>query len=546
MKQIIKKLILGVISLGIITSCSNFIDQEVQSSYSPEIVFNSEEGAELALNGLFVTLSSGEYYGSSWHGLLNPHSGRMYSRQGASMDATSLNCGTNNTWLTRLWPQMYQTIGVANNIIAGVENSNLKNKNTTLGQAYFVRGLVYFDLVRLFGGVPLRTKPATSQTLYLPRSSKEEVYKLIIEDFTKAKQLLPDFGQYANKERPVKWAAYGYLAKVYMQLAGESGGDGNLDYWKKAWDEASQVYGKYSLRPNYNDLFKPGIENTEEAIFEIQYGQFSTIRNADIVRMYTPGSFAGFVAGQIVYPYTTISTFGWIRPNKETFDSHFNQYPGDPRIDATYIYNLYFKYNSSGAIAPKTGQPIYPKTNVGTANGFPYIRKWMDPNYTGTTTQRNVPVFRYADLLLMLAEIENEINGPANAYQYVNLVLDRARKSVTAPATPSLQPVNWSGMTKEQFRDRIMQERKFELLSEGQDWFDARRRGYQYFLDKTLLPHNNHPTFYIDPDPTKADNSDIKYPVDMGSVKKNMLLPIPLTEISSNPSMSSADQNPGY
>lgn len=526
MKNIIKKTVIFVGFISLFVSCSNYLERDAVTLYKPEQIYTTEAGIEAAVNGMYINLSSGEYYGSSWHGLLNPHSGRMFSSQTASNDATSLNCTPTNTWLLRLWPQMYQTLDSANLIIENVENSKLPNKNTALGQAYFIRAVVNFDLVRLFGSVPLRTKPVTYQNLYIGKSPKADIYKQIIEDFEKAKTLLPDFGQY-KKDRPRKWAAYAYLAKVYMQLAGEDGGD--PAYWQKAKDEAIQVYGKYTLVSNYSWLFdttNPFFqENSSESIFEIQYGNFGTVRNGDLVRLYTPGSYA-------IYSQSYPNTFGQVRANKETFDQH-NAQPNDPRIAATYIYNSYSFYKDGGVIT----QNIYPR-NANKNNGFAYIKKWLDPEYTGTTTSRNLTVFRYADLLLMLAEIENEINGPANAYQYVNLVLDRARKSVTAPATPSLQPADYSGLTKEQFRDKIMQERKFELLSEGQDWFDARRRGEQYFIDKTLLLHNNHPKFAI--------GTDYTYPVAPALVHRNMLLPIPQTEIAANPHMTAADQNPGY
>lgn len=524
MKNIFKKgLFYSTLILSTL-SCSNFLDRNPETLYDPEVAYRTEEGLESLVNGMFMDLSSGEYYGSAVHGLLNPHSGRMYSGQSASADATSLNCSTTNTWLLRIWPQMYKTIDDANSIIENLQNSNLSNKNSSLGQAYFIRGLVYFDLVRLFGDVPLRTTPVTKDNLYVGKTAKSEIYKQIIEDFTMAKTLLPDAGQYRS-DRPIKYAAYAYLARVYTQLAGEDGG--NPSYWQKAWNEAIQVYGKYSLVSNYSALFdptNPGFkENSSESIFEIQYGQFGDTRNSDLVRMYTPSN--------SIYTGYQFPTFGWIRPNKETFDQHVAQYPNDPRIAAEYISGNYQKNIQSGGGT----QNIYPTAKNG-ANAYPVIRKWFDQAYNGSTTQRNLIVFRYADLLLLLAEIENEINGPANAYQYVNLVLTRARNSVTPSA---VQPANWTALTQDQFRDRIMLERKFELLSEGQDWYDARRRGVQYFLDKTVTVHNSYAK-------NVWGNKDYLYPATLELVKRNMLLPIPQTELAANPEMSASDQNPGY
>lgn len=517
MKNILKKIILVSTVVTAFTSCSNFLEQDPDTLLYPEQVYSTQEGVEAAVNGLYASMADYNYYGAAWHGLVNPHSGRMWSYQSVTTDATSLNCGTENRWLVVLWDQMYKTISVANNIIANMETSTLPNRDTALGQAYFIRGFVYFDMVRLWGGVPLRVKPTTQDDLYLPKSTKQQVYDQIFADFHKAEQLLPEKGVLAI-DRPTKYTVEGYLAKAYMQLAGEDGGNPAL--WQNAWDEAIKLYGKYTLVNSYASLFDPTNvnfkENSSEAIFELQFGHYGTVRTSDMIRMYTPNN-------SIYCP--KFDTYGWIRPNKETYDQQKTQYPTDPRLAISYITDSYPK--ATGGV-----QNVYPKTTTG-RHGYVVIKKWFDASYDGTTTVRNLTLFRYADLLLMLAEIRNEIDGgPANAYQYVNPVLARARNSVSPAAT---SPADWSGMTKEQFRDRIMQERKFELLSEGQDWFDARRRGFQYFLDKTITPHNTHPKIAV-------GNLDYLYPTS----EKNMLLPIPQTEISANPKMSSTDQNPGY
>lgn len=495
--------------------CDDFLDKYPITEYNNDQLFATEQGAETVLNGLYAKLAGPGYYGSSWHGLVNPHSGRMFSNQTVTSDATSLNCSTSNRWLDDLWPSMYSTIEQANILITNMENSNLSNKDVILGQAYLIRGIVYFDLVRLFGGVPIKNAPTSLENMNRPKVPKAEVYELILADLERAKELLPSDHSSYRIDRPLKWAAYGYKAKVYMQLAGEDGG--NPIFWQNAYDEAIQVFNKYSLHPNYGEMFLSSgwAENTAEAIFELQYDHFGNIRNSDRIRMYTPSN-STFNIG--------FNTFGWVRPNKEIYDQHKNQYPNDPRIAATFLYGNYPK-------ATGGTQNIYPTTRIG-SNGFTVIKKWFDTSYNGTTTAKNYPLFRYADLLLMLAEIENELNGPNNAYQYVNQVLTRARNSITPAA---VQPANWSTMTQSQFRDRIMKERQYELLSEGQDWFDARRRGYNYFLNNTILPHNNHSTINV-------GNSDYLYP----TTERAMLLPILNREIANNNNMSPSDQNPGY
>lgn len=516
LKKVCITAFLGV--LLVLVGCSDELDKIPETNFSEKQIFSTSEGVETAINGMYLALSSGAYHGSAYHGLIAPVSGKFYSQQGSSEDATRLNTSTNNIWLTRLWPQMYSTINNANIIIANLENNgnSLSNKETALGNAYFVRAVVYFDLVRLFGGVPLRTEPVMAESLYLPRSSKEEVYNQIISDFKLAEELLPENPTLMG--RPKKYAANAFLAKVYLTLA--SGPDGDNSYYTMAKEEALKVIGHYSLVPTYAELFDIENENTSESIFEIQYGHTGATRNSESARSYTPSNSA--------YLPATIRTFGRFKPNKETYTNHVEQYPGDPRIDATFIYNSY-------PLVTGGEEEVYP-IKVNGNNGFPYLRKYLDPTYNGTTTKRNFLKMRYADVLLMLAEIENELSGPENAYQYVNQVLARARHTADGETE---EPANWSGMTQDEFRERILKERQYEMLGEGHEWYDTRRNGYDYFLNEVVLLHNNFIDSLSNDYPRLRD---FIYPED----RKNMLLPIPFDEISRNPQISEADQNPGY
>ena len=505
-------IVLAVASL-LLTACSKELEKVPETDFSENQVFSTEQGVETAINGIYLAMSSGAYHGSAYHGFIAPVSGKFYSQQGASEDATKLNTSPSNIWLVDMWPQMYSAINAANTLIANLEDSALPNAEAAMGHAYFARAVTYFDLVRFFGDVPLRTKPVDNQTLYLPRSPKADVYEQIISDFERAEELLPENPELEG--RPKKFAANAFLAKVYFTLASENG---DQSLYNQAKEEALKVVGKYSLVPTYAALFDPDNENTEESIYEIQYGHTGAIRNSEAPRSFTPSNSA--------YLPSTIRTFGRWKPNKETFTNHSEQYPGDPRIDETFIYNTYPL--SSGGEAE-----VYP-LQVNGNDGFPYLRKYLDETYNGTTTKRNFFKLRYADILLMLAEIENELGGPANAYQYVNQVLARARNTEEGIAE---QPADWSGMTQNEFRQRIRKERQYEMLGEGHEWFDTRRYGYEYFLEEVVQLHNN----FIDSLQTEYDNiRDFMYPDD----RKNMLLPIPFNELSRNPEVN--EQNPGY
>lgn len=499
-----------VISL-VITGCSSLLEETPDTFDSEEQVFSTEAGVEAALNGVYYAFSEQNYHGAAFHNLLMPVSGKFWSSQNASRDATGLNTASNNISLLQMWGQMYQVINEANLIIDNLENGgeNLANREPVLGQAYFLRAVTYFDLVRMFGGVPLRTAPTTLETLDLPRAPAADVYATIIADLESARTMLPDL-----PGRPKPMAATAYLAKVYLTLATTNNDPSMLPLAKA---EALTVVnsGAYALLPTYGEIFEFGNENTVESIFELQYGHTGGVRVSDFSRIYTPSGSE--------FSLPNVPTFGRVRPNKETFDLHVATYPDDPRIDATFLYN---EYRKDGA-----RRTIYPLRSRGN-DGYPVLRKYLDPTYNGITTQRNMILLRYADVLLMLAEIENEMNGPEEAYQYVNEVLDRARN--VGGGAGAMEPAAYRELSQAEFRERIRAERLFELLGEGHAWFDTRRFGYEYLLNEVIIPHNEQPNF---------DNSkDYLYPED----PKNLLLPIPLSELSGNGAVDVNDQNPGY
>jgi len=142
----------------------------------------------------------------------------------------------------------------------------------------------------------------------------------------------------------------------------------------------------------------------------------------------------------------------------------------------------------------------------------------------------------------MLAEAENEINGPADAYQYVNAVLERARDrngNGTFEST-EINPANWTSTsvpTQEMFRERIMSERRYELLGECNEWFDVRRRGKNYF--KSILDYHN--TYQAN-----INNNEYTVATDDANINRIMLLPIPVSELGSNSTITQSDQNPGW
>jgi len=475
-----------------------------------ENVYSSASNAKAATLGMYSAFSDYFYYGNQFVFLVNLNSGFGVTRRGgnrnSSIDNTtlaSLNPTSNSLQSDNAWGAIYKAIARNNDaIVSGVPFDDAATAeelgiNDAIGQAYFLRAFNYFNLVRLWGEVPLRLEPTTLETVHVAKSPIVDIYTQIISDAKNAQKYMNGtIG--AGTAKP--FAADMLLAKVYMTLATapsshqpESG-----NYWQLAYNEAKKVYGQYSLYPSYDGLFDIDTgNNTEESIFEIQSSEGASL---DHTRAFTPSNF------------TQANTFGWLKINAEVYDRHVSTYPNDPRLNTNYL----LEYTHTGNGNNITVYPLRARNNFN--NGFPWSFKLgsQDPNNTSRETAKNFKIYRYADVLLMLAEISNELQN-GEQLGYVQEVLDRV----------GLTPHSGYSGGQESFRDAIMREYEFELVTECHDWFNNRRRGYNYFLNNVIIPHNTAPTFDA--------NVDVTFETDENKV---MYLPIPASEINNNNEIS--------
>jgi hypothetical protein len=441
---------------------------------------------ENGFSGLMVTRRGGNKLTSVWMNnvmKLNP----------------TENVDTQNTWigLYRLVSRSNAAISNASYDATSTDTDQIRI-NDVAGHAFFSRAWAYFSLTRLWGDVPVWTGLPDSNNTHKAKSPSKEVYQQIIADATEAKVLLNGS---AGIGFPKAHAARMLLAKVYMLLATNSSlqadGMSEMDYWNMAYQEAKAVYdsGDYSLVSDYASLFDGSNENSTESIFELQIAQDAA--NSQMGRNYTPWKYK---AGQ---------AFGWFGVSADVYDYHVAHYPDDPRLDATFLHE-YTRADNGGTVR------VYP-SNAGRnafGNAHPYLFKHAekDKTHTNQFNSQNLIVYRYADLILMLSEISNELQN-GEALGYVTEVLDRAGQTPHA------------GYTADQasFRDAIMDEYRFELLGEGLDSYNNRRRGYAYFLENTINRHNNNPNFKASVDVLLNDvESEV------------MQLNIPLIEINNN------------
>ena len=372
-----------------------------------------------------------------------------------------------------MWRQFYTGISRANESIDHIPSIAMDTvlRDRLIRESKFLRALFYLDLVRLWGDVPLVLHDPTSldiSSLRTNRTPAAAVYNQIIVDLKDAESLPPTYTG-ANIGRATSGAAKSLLLKVYLTQKD----------WTNAIAIAPQIisgpYG-YGLFANYADVFNKATKNGIEHIFSAQIESNGGLGNTSTLMA---AAFAGFGSN--------------VPADIPADSSVFKQFSNNDTRKAVTFYQ--------SAINPTTGvTKTYPTF---------YFGKYVDRSVLLTPTQSsiNFPILRYADVLLMYAEALNEVQGPANAYQYINQVRNRANTgNLTA------------GLSQSDFRDSLYAERRREFVQEAQRWFDLTRTGQLVQAVSKVATKTNVST-------------------------KNYLFPIPQSEISLNTALT---QNPGY
>lgn len=529
------------------TGCDDFLVETPKTSIEKEGVYNSLSSAKAALAGCYASMAGYNYTGFNYFHVLNVTSGMGVSIKANDVNLTTMNILPTDVNMTNAYNGMYETVRVANDIIDGMAESKITNeaeKNRITGEACFMRGLTYFNLVRMFGKVSLVTRPVTNYAeAQVPRAEVSKVYEQIISDLEAAYDMLP-LPADKVEGHPHKYAAQALLAKVYLTMAGN---DETSEYWQKAYDAALDVYqnGQYKLVRPYEKLFGSPNKNNEESIFEIQFS--ASVNSGRTTETTFP------VGHELMSNIATQGkSWGKTRPTQLAFHQ-FEE--GDPRREASFVYGQYT--NIFEANANKKTVLLFPTTKKdGTKNKMTYKqgdseyaawKKYYDPTMTATASNANFVFYRYADLLLVLAEAANEI-GSADAATYLNEVLNRARDANGNGIIEEdeVYPLPFEESDKAAMRERIFRERLKELTGECDEWYTVRRRGAEY-LKKIMEEHNAYvDEWYASQEITALPKFVYKYKVTDETVKKNLLFPFPADEINKNEHIGQEDQNYGY
>jgi len=484
-------------------SCENFLEITPEASVTIENFYESESDFVQAVIGTYAPLR--DLYEEDWEMTElrsdNTHFIFDIANRGTqpTEDLGLFTVETNNVTVFNKWANNYLIISRANQILGTIDEVDFaqSSKDDLKGQALFLRALAYFDLVRHFGGVPLFLEPPTSyETTFRDRATADEVFDQVVADAQQAAGLLPDKGNQAVG-RATSGAANALLGHVYLRLG----------QWADAETALSNVEDDgYVLLDDYASIFEPANEGNDEIVFEVEYVEGASQN----MQSTFPYSFLPELADPAVI--TGVS------PAARNGGGSFNT--PTPEMLAAY---------EDGDFRLATSVGFYTGTSplVGvTYENTPYIKKYQHPHLIGGQTGQNWIVYRYADVLLMLAEAKNEQGETGEAKGYVDQVRARAGLAATAAGTQS------------ELREAILQERRVELAFENKRWHDLVRAGRAVeVMNEFGSRVNANPQEYYYPD----GNGPLPGAFQVDQTR--LIYPIPVSEIIINPALN---QNPGY
>ena len=482
-----------------LTGCSDFLDESDPSNFTVENYFTKPSQARNSVNSIYAALRDPlgtGFGGATWY-MTEFATGLAATDLGQAVNSyyiKDLRNTSDNGYGRAYWLSYYKGIANANLSLAKIPPIVMEEneKKRLLGEAYFLRAFYYFNLVQMFGNIPLVTEPMslTSEQLRPPAATADEVYALIVADLKAAEAAGLPWVDASGKVST--GAVKSLLAKVYLTMAGFPLKKG-AEYYDLAAKKAEEVIDskQFKLFTTYADLHNPAKKNIEENIFMVQC----------LAPITTNGSWQ---TGILPYNKNISAYSDETGGIYSTIDFVKSYDPADLRVkEKQFFYTSYTNEKD--------------RTQVVELGGY-FLWKLFDVE-AQTTTQTstlNWPVIRYADLLLIYAEASNEAGTPTTkGYEAVNAVRKRAELTDLA------------GLSQAEFREAVWRERWYELCFENITWFDMVRLRKGFNLT------------------TKKFDDYVGYKFSYGPTvtTRELLFPIPTDEVLNNKNLK---QNTGY
>jgi len=506
MKNIIYKLLLVFWMVFPLSACEDFLEEEPRHIVSPSNFFNSASEVQSAINGLYNIYKSNALHSKigldrfyeNGADVIGPNRefGQVEAIQNYTLNEGSIGDISQGGGAPITWQDLYRIIQNANIILVNIEgNDNIPEESASQfkGEALFLRAYAYYHLTNLWGDVPYFTDDIPIEEIRaLGRTDVNQIRTDILADLQTAQDLLPSSYNDSELGRVSKWTAATVMVKIYLIQQN----------WQAARDKAVEIIDNspHQLLDNYADVFAPDNEYNEEVIWAIDFVK-------DINQDDWPDHFTPRIRDEPKNSDERPALSSALSDRSEGFTGYglaiplpdfVNEFPEDDLRRSSNIVESYLGYELN----------------------FPYMPKMWNLDQINSPRGNhgdNKIIFRLADVYLMAAEAENELNGPGSAYQYINRVRERAYM----PAQPL------SGLSQEQFREAIYDERRWELGGEGHRRLDLIRWGILLDVVKETEYRIYNPAANIQP--------------------HHVLLPIPVEELRLNPALLESDPtNNGY
>lgn len=492
MKQLVYTILVILMS-----ACSNdFLEKYPVTSLNEGNFYNDQNDFIGLVNGCYIPLR--DYTKVNFWVMTElssdnaSHQERPDGGQWPRTDIDEWLTSANNTVVSQFWTQSYDGINRCNTVLDRIETrpitwENNKIRERCMGEARFLRALYYFNLVRLFGDVPLVLRPINyEEATNIKREKESLIFDQVVDDLGQAAAHLNLSASESQKGRATEGAALALLGKVYLTAGKHTEAAAQL---RKVIDGNS-----YRLLSDYSALFDNQNKNHQESIFAVQYSEANANVSQRFIFDFAPQTSMGEVTKR---PAINIIGSGWNIPTSDLINSFHQK---DIRKEVSIGW-----WKGKG--------------KDGIVSDFPYCAKYKPPvSAPDARCGDNFMILRYADVLLMYAEALNELDQPGNAATYLQMVRKRAGLTEDLPTTG-----------KEELRKQIWKERQLELCFENHRWFDLKRTGQILEVMQKHAEKEKKERPYLSLNAYQITNDKLVFPIPTQEVVTNKL-----------------EQNPGY
>lgn len=523
----IKYIIIGIVSLIMsfgATSCSDFLDSTAYDFVSPDGFYKNKEEAKMGLSGVYMTLTQQEVYGNMYSCMLSNVDDLSHYTRAATQTVGRVYGNDHNTSdqdVYVAWRELYKGIESANMFLESVEKSDINEADKTrmLGEAKFLRAYYHFLLVQAWKDVPIRKNAFKDvNKSALPATPQADAYDWIIEEMEATLDMVDNSEYDLSPSYVKKNVVLGILARVSLARAGYPTNGGKA-YYEKAAKYAKQVKDsqKHRINPDVYAIWKNMASDRYDRDYNESMWEAEFIGTRELDGNWTNGRIGNVIGNKqqngsadgLGYSY-------WFYGGSLILWDLYED--TDTRRDlsmAPYWYNA------------KDVMQVYRNDQIVQRSCGKFRREWETSNPKNKNwTQENYPILRYADVLLMLAEAENEVNQSpsALAYDAVNTVRERA----------GVDPLP-TGLSYKDFQKEIQDERGRELCFESLRKYDLVRWGIYTEAIAKLGEATNDSRW------PGADNYSTAKAFAERTQKKHEFMPIPSNELSINTEL---EQNP--